>query len=83
MATKSDKKSSGIAAFESSTKRLAEIIEILEDENTSLELALENFEQGVKLTRTTQKSLREAEQKVQLLLQNDDESVFQDFEEQE
>ena len=83
MTTKGDKKNSGIATFESSTKRLEDIIEILEDESTTLEQALERFEQGINLTRTTQKALQEAEQKVQLLLENDDQPDFKDFEEQE
>ena len=83
MTTKGEKKNTDTDTFESSTRRLGDIIEILEDENTTLEQALEIFEQGIKLTRTTQKMLQEAEQKVQLLLQNDDQPVFKDFEEQE
>lgn len=83
MASKGDKKGDGISAFESSTKQLETIIKTLEDDSTTLEQALAAFEAGIKLTRSTQKSLKEAEQKVQLLLEGDDEPVLKDFEEQE
>ena len=83
MAGKGDKKDTGIAAFETATRELEAIIKILEDDDTSLEQALASFEQGIKLTRSAQHSLREAEQKVQLLLDNEGEPAFQDFEEQE
>ncbi len=84
MASKSSKHGDGVAAFESSTKQLEAIIKVLEDENTSsLEKSLESFEQGINLTRSIQKSLSEAEQKVQMLLQGDQNPVFKDFEEQE
>ncbi|CAA0092969.1 Exodeoxyribonuclease 7 small subunit [Halioglobus japonicus] len=83
MTKKRDNKDSGIATFESATNRLGEIIDILEDESTTLEQSLEIFEEAIKLTRTTQKALQEAEQKVQLLVQSDDQPVFEDFEEQE
>lgn len=83
MASKGDKKSDGISAFEAATRQLEAIIKVLEDDSTTLEQALASFEQGIKLTRSTQKSLREAEQRVQLLLEGDDEPVIKDFEEQE
>ncbi len=83
MAGKGDKKVEGISAFESSTRELEAIIKVLEDDNTTLEQALASFEQGIKLTRSTQRNLRDAEQKVQLLLAADDEPVLKDFEEQE
>ncbi len=83
MASKGDKKVDGISAFESSTRQLEAIIKVLEDDSTTLEQALAAFEEGIKLTRSTQKRLKEAEQKVQLLLEGDDEPVFKDFEEQE
>jgi len=83
MASKGDKKGDGISAFESSTRELEAIIKVLEDDSTTLEHALAAFEQGIKLTRSTQKALKEAEQKVQLLLEVDDEPAYKDFEEQE
>ena len=83
MAGKGDKNANPIRGFEASTKQLEALIEVLEDETTPLEKALETFEQGINLTRNLQKCLNEAEQKVQLLLKGDDGPVFKDFEEQE
>lgn len=83
MASKGDKKGDGISAFETSTRQLEAIIKVLEDDSTTLEQALAAFEQGINLTRSTQKSLKDAEQKVQLLLEGDNEPVYKDFEEQE
>ena len=55
------------------------LIETLEDEETTLEQALQAFEEGVKITRSLQKSLQEAEQRVTLLLENDNEPEAVDF----
>ncbi len=60
-----------IANFEDSTQQLESLIEKLEDEKTTLEQALQAFEEGVKITRSLQKSLQEAEQRVKLLLEKD------------
>lgn len=68
-----------IADFEDSTQQLESLIEILEDEETSLEQALQAFEEGVKITRGLQKSLQEAEQKVTLLLEKNNELEAADF----
>jgi exodeoxyribonuclease VII small subunit len=54
--------------FEDSLAELEQLVELLEQGDISLEESLKTFERGVKLTRTCQKSLQEAEQKVQLLL---------------
>ena len=80
MAAKSAKENS---TFEASTKRLEELIKVLEDENTSLETALQTFEQGISLTRELQKCLSEADQRVQVLLNGESGPIFKDFEEQE
>lgn len=82
MAAKNEKKDPGIAVFETATRELETIIKVLEDDSTTLEQSLESFEQGINLTRSAQKSLQEAEQKVQLLLESGGEPAFEDFEEQ-
>ncbi len=69
----------GIANFEDSTQQLEALIETLGDEETSLEQALQAFEEGVKITRSLQKSLQEAEQRVTLLLEKDNEPEAVDF----
>ncbi len=68
-----------IANFENSTQQLEALIETLGDEETSLEQALQAFEEGVKITRSLQKSLQEAEQRVTLLLEKDNEPEAVDF----
>jgi len=49
---------------------LEAIITKLEDGDHSLEESLKIFEQGIKLTKTCQKSLLNAEQKIQILTKN-------------
>lgn len=83
MTSKNEKKGSGIASFETATRDMEAIIKVLEDDSTTLEQALASFELGIKLTRSAQKSLLEAEQKVQMLLENEGKPSYQDFEEQE
>ncbi len=48
---------------------LEALVERLESGELKLDEALKEFEQGVKLTRQCQAALREAEQKVEILLQ--------------
>jgi exodeoxyribonuclease VII small subunit len=48
---------------------LEALVERLESGELKLDEALKQFEQGVKLTRQCQAALREAEQKVEILLQ--------------
>lgn len=58
--------------YEKSLAELEAVVEKLETGDISLEDSLKQFEQGIKLTRSCQKALQNAEQKVQTLL-NDDE----------
>ncbi len=53
--------------FEASLEKLEQLVEQMEDGDLSLEDSLKAFERGVKLTRDCQAALREAEQKIQLL----------------
>jgi len=48
------------------------IIQRMESEEQPLEQSLEDFETGIRLTRQAQALLREAEQKVQQLLEGED-----------
>ncbi len=65
--------------FEDSLKELEVIVEQLEQGDISLEESLKSFEQGVKLTRICQKSLQEAEQKVQILLEKNGQQTLESF----
>ncbi len=54
--------------FEQSLSRLETLVTTLERGEIPLDEALDLFEQGIKLTRECQSSLRDAQQKVELLL---------------
>jgi exodeoxyribonuclease VII small subunit len=56
--------------FEKALKELEKLVENMEEGDMSLEDSMKQFERGVALTRSCQKALAEAEQKVQILLQN-------------
>jgi len=56
--------------FEQSLTDLEQLVDQMESGELSLEKALETFEQGIQLTRHCQTMLNEAEQKVQLLVEN-------------
>jgi exodeoxyribonuclease VII small subunit len=56
--------------LEKSLADLESLVEELESGDLPLEQAMKKFEQGIKLTRGCQAALREAEQKVEVLLKN-------------
>lgn len=58
---------------------LETIVERLEKGDLSLEESLAAFERGVLLTRSCQTALKEAEQKVEILLKKSGESVVENF----
>ena len=66
--------------LEKSLADLESLVEELESGDLPLDKAMKKFEEGIKLTRGCQAALREAEQKVEILLKTagGDESV-QDF----
>ena len=55
--------------FEKSLKELESLVEKMEQGDLSLEDSLSHFERGVALSRACQKALKEAEQKVEILMQ--------------
>ncbi|MCZ6830668.1 MAG: exodeoxyribonuclease VII small subunit [Gammaproteobacteria bacterium] len=69
--------------FEASLGQLEQLVDQMEDGELSLEDSLKAFEQGVKLTRECQQALKEAEQKVQLLIEQNGELVATPFTEAE
>jgi exodeoxyribonuclease VII small subunit len=54
--------------FEVALEELEELVSSMEDGELSLEESLQAFEKGIKLTRECQTALKNAEQKVQVLL---------------
>ena len=56
--------------LEKSLAELEELVEELESGDLPLEKAMKKFEEGIKLTRGCQTALKEAEQKVEILLKS-------------
>jgi len=66
--------------LESSLQSLEELVERMENGGLNLEESLKEFEQGIKLVQACQKSLTEAEQKVEILLSKSNTAKPVDFE---
>ena len=71
-----DKKNINLAK---SLADLEALVAELEGGELSLEDAMKKFEQGIKLTRTCQNILKDAEQKVEILLENNGEDTLTSF----
>jgi len=56
--------------LEKSLADLENLVEELESGDLPLEKAMQKFEQGIRLTRNCQAALKEAEQKVEILLKS-------------
>ena len=69
--------------FENALAELEELVETFEQGELSLEDSLKQFERGVALTRSCQKALAEAEQKVKILLKDSAGDDLADYEEDE
>jgi exodeoxyribonuclease VII small subunit len=67
------------ADFELAMRDLEELVERLEQGDLPLEESLAAFERGVMLTRACQTALKEAEQKVEILLKKAGESAVEEF----
>ncbi len=68
--------------FESTIEELDSIVEDLENGDLALDEALKKFERGISLARAGQTKLNDAEQRVSILLQNDDNAPLSDFTQQ-
>jgi len=67
--------------FEKSLQTLEQLVEQMESGELTLEKSLEAFEQGIRLTKECQQALREAEQKVQILMNQNGSETLQPFSE--
>jgi len=65
--------------FEKALVELERLVEKMEQGELGLEESLKHFERGIALTRTCQKALTEAEQKVRILLDNNGEQQLSPF----
>lgn len=67
------------ASFEAALAELESLVERMESGELSLEESLQSFEHGVALTRSCQKALVEAEQKVAILTANNPDADAEPF----
>jgi len=65
--------------FETAMAELEELVAQIETGNLSLEDSLKQFEQGIKLSRTCQQSLTDAEQRVKILTESLNGAIEEDF----
>jgi exodeoxyribonuclease VII small subunit len=70
----------GLGRLEKSLEELEALVARLETGDLSLDQALQEFERGVKLTRECQTALKEAEQKVEILLKKTEQAEPVPFE---
>ncbi|MBP2849224.1 exodeoxyribonuclease VII small subunit [Dickeya oryzae] len=73
------KKTEQPVSFEISLAELEQIVSRLESGELPLEEALNAFEQGVQLARQGQVKLQQAEQRVQILLNDDPDTALTPF----
>ncbi|BGI51199.1 MAG: exodeoxyribonuclease VII small subunit [Arsenophonus endosymbiont of Ceratovacuna japonica] len=69
-------------SFENLLTTLEQVVSRLESGELPLEKALTEFEYGIKLSRQGQKALQQAEQRVQILLQNNNNESLSNFTEE-
>jgi len=67
--------------FEKTLRELESLVERMEKGDRNLEDSLKDFERGVELTRLCQSALREAEQRVRVLMKGAGQEMLVDFEE--
>jgi len=66
--------------LEKALNDLENLVEELETGDLPLEKAMQKFEEGIKLTRGCQAALKDAEQKVEILLKSAGGEALEDFE---
>jgi len=69
--------------FEQQLSALEDLVKSLESGELSLEESLKSFEQGIAVARDCQAALKQAEQKVEVLMRKGDQLVGEPFEDQE
>ncbi len=77
------KKSETNLNFETALNNLELMIEKMGSGQLTLEESLKNFEEGIALARHCQQALKNAEQKVQILIEQNGEATFEPFQTEE
>ena len=80
--SKKSTKKTDILDFEASMVELESLVERMEEGDQSLEESLKDFERGIALTRSCQKSLQETEQKIQQLIEKNGQDVLVEFDDE-
>ena len=70
---------SRVAEFEKSLAELEKLVERMESGDLSLEDSMKQFERGIQLARACQQMLKQAEIKVQQLVQKNGQAQLEDF----
>jgi exodeoxyribonuclease VII small subunit len=65
--------------FESTLNELNNLVEQMEQGGLTLEQSLQNFEKGITLVRHCQEALKNAEQKVQILVKQNGEQTLTSY----
>ncbi len=65
--------------FEAALDELEKLVDKMEQGDLSLDDSLKYFERGIQLTRTCQQALKDAEQKVQILLEKNGSTELESF----
>lgn len=73
------KKAEQQPSLETSLDEISKLIEQMEHGELTLEQSLAHFERGVTLVKNCQKMLEEAEQKVQILIQQNNKDILTDY----
>jgi len=73
------KKRTDTPNFERSLQELEALVEKMEHGDLSLEESLSYFERGVQLSRSCQQALKDAEQKVEILMQKNGQDETAEF----
>lgn len=63
-------------SFEEALKRLEEVVRVLEEQNLTLDQAVNYLEQGMKLVKTCYARLEEAEAKIEVLLEENGDIIL-------
>ena len=71
----------GKRSFEENMEELENIVKELEEGNLNLEKSVEKFEEGMKISKTCNEMLEDAEKKISILLEENDEIEETKFEE--
>ncbi|OPY92253.1 MAG: Exodeoxyribonuclease 7 small subunit [Syntrophaceae bacterium PtaU1.Bin231] len=69
--------------FEDALAKLEEIVKKMESGDLSLEDSLKSFEEGIRLVRVCSRKLDEAQRRVELLLQEEGETVAKPYREED